>query len=77
MIEDNSRKFIEWFPEQLQLSGKIQGFVIGGACSSSRSLRQGDAVPLEAIGFNFKEKNDTNHEICITHSHIIAIISIK
>ena len=32
---------IEWFSEQLQLSGQIQGFVKGGAYFSSRPLKQG------------------------------------
>ena len=27
----DSRNFVEWFPEQLQLSRQIQGFIKGGA----------------------------------------------
>ena len=36
-----SRVFVEWFPEQLQLSGQILGFVKGETYSSSKSLKQG------------------------------------
>ena len=55
----DSRNIVEWFPEQLQLSGTIQGFVKGGVYFSSRSLKQGvwGRRPLEAIGLlYFKEQ---------------------
>ena len=43
------------------------------------ALGSGGAVPQKLLGyFIFKEsKNDTNNEICLTHSHIIAIIPTK
>ena len=55
----DSRNIVEWFPEQLQLSGTIQGFVKGGVYFSSRSLKQGvRGRPLEATGLlYFKEQN--------------------
>ena len=53
-MQERFQKFVEWFPEQLQLrmSGQIQGFVKGGAYSSSRSLKQRvwGRNPPKAIG---------------------------
>ena len=77
----NSRNYDGWFPEQLQLSGRIQGFVKGEAYFSSRSLKQGvwgtqSPGSYRATSF-LKSKNDANYETCITHSHIIATMSIK
>ena len=45
----DSRNVVEWFPEKLQLSGQIQGFMKGGAYFCSRSLKQGSGGPPEAI----------------------------
>ena len=44
--------FVEWLPEQLELSGQTQRFVKGGAYSSSRSLKRGSGghSPPEAVG---------------------------
>ena len=70
----DSRNFVECFPEQLQLSGQIQGFVKGGAYFSIRFLKQGlgDKDPRSySVTLFLKSKNDTNHEFCITHSHSI------
>ena len=49
----NSRNFVEWFPEQLQLSGQIQRFVKGVAYFRSKSLKQGvwGTQHPEAIGY--------------------------
>ena len=52
MCRGDSRNYVEWFPEQLQLLGQILGFLKGGAYFSSRSLKQrvwGCSSP-EAIG---------------------------
>ena len=38
LARGDSRNFVERFPEQLQLSGQIQGFVKGGAYFSSRMI---------------------------------------
>ena len=48
----DSKIFVEWFPEQLQLSRQIQGCVKGRAYFSGRSLKQGvwGHSPPEAIG---------------------------
>ena len=53
MSKDDSRNFVEWFPEQLQQSGQIPGCLKGGAYFSSRSLKQGvwGMQTPEAIGF--------------------------
>ena len=52
-MKGNFRKFVEWFPEKLQLSGQIQGFVKGVAYFSSRSLKQG--IPRNYTFTIFKE----------------------
>ena len=76
----DSRNLVEQFPDQLQLSEQIQGFVKGGACLS-RSLKQGvwgtQSPRSYRVTLFLKSKNDINHEICIAHSHLIATISVK
>ena len=69
------QNFVEWFPEQLQLSRQIQRFMKGGAYSSNRSLKQGVWGLLQGY-FSFKEQNDTNHKICIAHSHNINNVGL-
>ena len=48
----------------------------GGSYSNSRSLKQGiwGLCPLRSyvVTLFFKEQNDANHKICITHSHNVV-----
>ena len=67
--------------QKMQLSGQTQIFErrrLRISVVDLWSRESGGRSSPEAKGyFIFKEQNDANHEICITHNHIIATMSIK
>ena len=73
-MKGDFRIFVEWFPEKLQLSGEIQGFVKEGLVLVVDFWSRGSP---EAIRLLFlKNKNDANYEICIKHSHNINYVGL-